>query len=433
MQRVAIARALVNDPDILLADEPTGALDSETSVQIMEILKEISKDKLIIMVTHNPELADSYASRIIRLKDGLITGDTMPYSAAQDDEAAEPVQRKTAMSYITALSLSLNNLMTKKGRTILTAFAGSIGIIGIALILSISTGVNNYIDRVQEDTLSSYPISIQAESVDMSSLMTTLMGINCENAENKHDKDAVYGNTIMYEMMNAMTSAEIQENNVTDLKVFLDEQMSKDSKLSQNATNIQYTYNLPMNLYTKDADGKIVKSDVMSLMSKMRAGVIGDEAEQSVNQSMNNMFSSSGMSSTQSQFVVWQEMLPGDDGLISPMLQNQYDVLYGSWPNYDEVVLIVDENNEVSDMVLYALGLKSSNDMLSAMTGSTEAKKSTRASLKAGAMPTSAKRHSASSSLPTAGRRTPKRANIRISAAMSLALKHCTPTGLSLK
>ena len=369
MQRVAIARALVNDPDILLADEPTGALDSETSVQIMEILKEISKDKLIIMVTHNPELADSYASRIIRLKDGLITGDTMPYSA-QDDEAAEPVQRKTAMSYITALSLSLNNLMTKKGRTILTAFAGSIGIIGIALILSISTGVNNYIDRVQEDTLSSYPISIQAESVDMSSLMTTLMGINSENAENKHDQDAVYGNTIMYEMMNAMTSAEIQENNVTDLKVFLDEQMSKDSKLSQNATNIQYTYNLPMNLYTKDADGKIVKSDVMSLMSKMRAGVIGDEAEQSVNQSMNNMFSSSGMSSTQSQFVVWQEMLPGDDGLISPMLQNQYDVLYGSWPkNYDEVVLIVDENNEVSDMVLYALGLKSSNDMLSAMTG----------------------------------------------------------------
>ena len=371
MQRVAIARALVNDPDILLADEPTGALDSETSVQIMEILKEISRDKLIIMVTHNPELADSYASRIIRLKDGLITGDTMPYSA-QDDEIGEPaVQRKTAMSYLTALSLSLNNLMTKKGRTILTAFAGSIGIIGIALILSISTGVNNYIDRVQEDTLSSYPISIQAESVDMSSLMTTLMGINADDAANKHDKDAVYGNTIMYEMMNAMTSTEIQENNVTKLKTFLDEQMSTDSKLSRNATNVQYTYNLPMNLYTKDADGKIVKSDVMSLMSKMRAGVIGDDAEQSVNQSMNDMFSSSGMSSTQSQFVVWQEMLPGDgDELISPVLQGQYDVLYGSWPqSYDEVVLIVDENNEVSDMVLYALGLKSSSEMLSAMTG----------------------------------------------------------------
>ena len=370
MQRVAIARALVNDPDILLADEPTGALDSETSVQIMEILKEISRDKLIIMVTHNPELADSYASRTIRLRDGLITGDSMPYCAQDDEPAAPAVQRKTAMSYMTALSLSLNNLMTKKGRTILTAFAGSIGIIGIALILSISTGVNNYIDRVQEDTLSSYPISIQAESVDMSSLMTTLMGINAEDAAGKHDKDAVYGNTIMYEMMNAMTSAEIQENNVTKLKSFLDEQMSTDSKLSRNATNIQYTYDLPMNLYTKDADGKIVKSDVMSLMSRMRAGVIGEDAEQSVNQSMNDMFSSSGVSSTQSQFVVWQEMLPGDDGLISPVLQGQYDVLYGSWPqSYDEVVLIVDENNEVSDMVLYALGLKSSNEMLAAMTG----------------------------------------------------------------
>lgn len=370
MQRVAIARALVNDPDILLADEPTGALDSETSIQIMEILKEISKDKLIIMVTHNPELADNYASRIIRLKDGLITGDTMPYSA-QDSVVSDTNQRKTAMSYITALSLSLNNLMTKKGRTILTAFAGSIGIIGIALILSISTGVNNYIDRVQEDTLSSYPISIQAESVDMSSLMTTLMGINSENAEEKHDKDAVYGNTIMYELMNAMTSTEVQENNLSDLKVFLDEQMSKDSKLSQNASNIQYTYNLPMNLYTKDSDGKIIKSDVMSLMSQMRAGVIGEEAEASVSQSMDSMFSSSGVSSTQSQFVVWQEMLPGeDDEMISPMLRNQYEVLYGNWPqNYDEVVLIVDENNEVSDMVLYALGLKSSSEMLSAMTG----------------------------------------------------------------
>ena len=367
MQRVAIARALVNDPDILLADEPTGALDSETSVQIMEILKNISKDKLIIMVTHNPELADSYASRIIRLKDGLITGDTMPYSA-QEDETSEPVGKKTAMSYLTALSLSLNNLMTKKGRTILTSFAGSIGIIGIALILSISTGVNNYIEKVQEDTLSSYPISIQAETVDMTELMTSLMGINAENAENKHDKDAVYGNTIMYEMMNTMTNAEVQSNNLKALKVFLDEQMSKDSELSRNASNVQYTYNLPMNLFTKDTDGKIVKSDVMTLMSKMRAGVIGDEAEASVSKSMNGMLSASGTGGTQSQFVVWQEMLPGEDSLISPMLEQQYDVLYGTWPqNYDEVVLTVDENNEVSDMVLYALGLKSSSDMLSAM------------------------------------------------------------------
>lgn len=368
MQRVAIARALVNDPDILLADEPTGALDSETSVQIMEILKEISKDKLIIMVTHNPELAENYASRIIRLKDGLITADSMPYSS-EDGVATPPPQRKTVMSYLTALSLSLNNLMTKKGRTFLTSFAGSIGIIGIALILSISTGVNNYIDKVQEDTLSSYPISIQAETVDMTELMTSLMGVHAQSGENAHDKDAVYGNTIMYDMMNTMTNAEIETNNLRDFKVFLDEQMAGDTPLSENVSNIQYTYDLPMNLYTKDVDGNIVKSDVMTLMSRMRAGIIGEDAEESVNASMNNMLSSSGMSGTSNQFVVWQEMLPGDNGLVSDLVQQQYDVLYGTWPqNYDETVLIVDENNEVSDMVLYALGLKSSSEMLSAMT-----------------------------------------------------------------
>lgn len=368
MQRVAIARALVNDPDILLADEPTGALDSETSVQIMEILKEISKDKLIIMVTHNPELAETYASRIIRLKDGLITADSMPYSS-DEGVAAPPPQRKTVMSYLTALSLSLNNLMTKKGRTFLTSFAGSIGIIGIALILSISTGVNNYIDKVQEDTLSSYPISIQAETVDMTELMTSLMGVHAQSDENAHDKDAVYGNTIMYDMMNTMTNAEIETNNLRDFKVFLDEHMAGDTPLNENVSNIQYTYDLPMNLYTKDVDGNIVKSDVMTLMSRMRAGIIGEDAEESVNASMNNMLSSSGMSGTSNQFVVWQEMLPGDNGLVSDLVQQQYDVLYGTWPqNYDETVLIVDENNEVSDMVLYALGLKSSSEMLSAMT-----------------------------------------------------------------
>lgn len=369
MQRVAIARALVNDPDILLADEPTGALDSETSVQIMEILKEISKDKLIIMVTHNPDLAESYASRIIRLKDGLITDDSQPYNTEVTVKTA-PSAKMTAMSYITALSLSLNNLLTKKGRTILTSFAGSIGIIGIALILSISTGVNNYIDKVQEDTLSSYPLSIMAESVDMSELMTTMMGLNNEDGSNKHDNDAVYANTIMNDMMRAMTNAEVQSNNLKAFKKYLDEQMSKDSPLREHVSNIQYSYNLPMNLYTKDVDGKIIQSDVMTLMSKMRSAVIGEDAEASVSSSMNDMMNASGMSSTQSQFVVWQEMLPGDgDELVSPLLKQQYDVLYGSWPkSSNEVVLIVDENNEVSDLVLYALGLKSANDMLSAMT-----------------------------------------------------------------
>ncbi len=369
MQRVAIARALVNDPDILLADEPTGALDSDTSVQIMDILREISKDKLIIMVTHNPELAEEYASRIIRLKDGLITADSEPYSA-QDESASDAIEKKPAMSYFTALSLSLNNLMTKKGRTFLTAFAGSIGIIGIALILSISTGVNNYIDKVQEDTLSSYPLSIMAESVDMTELMTKMMGLNAADEANAHDDDAVYANTIMYDMMSAMTSAEVQSNNLEAFKVYLDEQMSKDTPLSEHVSNIQYKYNLPMNLYTKDADGKIIQSDIMTLLSSMRAAVIGDEAEASVSASISDTLSATGMTSMENSFVVWQEMLKGDDGeLISPLLKKQYEVLYGSWPqNYNEVVLIVDKNNEVSDLVLYALGLKSANDMLNAMS-----------------------------------------------------------------
>lgn len=368
MQRVAIARALVNDPDILLADEPTGALDSETSVQIMNILKEISKDKLIIMVTHNPELAEEYASRIIRLKDGLITDDSQPYETA-DVETTGLKLRKTVMSYFTALTLSLNNLMTKKGRTLLTAFAGSIGIIGIALILSISTGVNNYIDDIQEDTLSSYPIMIQAESVDLSSLMTTLMGLNADDEEHAHDTDAVYSNTIFYDMMSAMNNAEVEKNNLYAFKQFLESEMAGKgtTDLKDHVSSIQYTYNIALNLYTEDQDGNIVKSDIMTLMSSMRAGVIGEEAETSVNASLTDM---SNLTSTgTSQLVVWQEMLPGENGeLINDLIPKQYDLLYGEWPkNYDEVVLIVDQNNEVSDLVLYALGLKSANDMLSAM------------------------------------------------------------------
>ena len=368
MQRVAIARALVNDPDILLADEPTGALDSDTSVQIMEILKSISKDKLIIMVTHNPELAETYASRTIKLKDGLITDDSDPFTSDGENGSGFSL-KKTAMSYLTALSLSLNNLMTKKGRTLLTSFAGSIGIIGIALILSISTGVNNYIDKVQEDTLSAYPISILSETVDMSELVTSMMGVNAEKEENAHDKDAVYANTIFYDMMGAMSETEVQENNLESFKTFIDDQLSTDTPLKQHVSSVQYTYNLPLNLYTQDDDGKIIRCDVMTLMSNMRSAFIGDEAEAAVNDSMNTMFGAAGMSTTSSSFVVWQEMLKGTgDELIGDLLREQYDVLYGNWPqSYDEVVLIVDQNNEVSDLVLYALGLKSANDMLSAM------------------------------------------------------------------
>ncbi|MCF0137939.1 MAG: ABC transporter ATP-binding protein/permease, partial [Oscillospiraceae bacterium] len=367
MQRVAIARALVNDPDILLADEPTGALDSETSVQIMDILREISKNKLIIMVTHNPEIAEDYATRIIRLKDGLITSDSQPYST-EDAETTGLKLKKTAMSYFTALTLSLNNLMTKKGRTLLTSFAGSIGIIGIALILSISTGVNNYIDDIQEETLSSYPITIQAESVDLSSLMTTLMGLNADDEENSHDTDAVYSNTIFYDMMGAMSSAEVETNNLLDFKRFLDTEMAGEGStdLKEHVSSIQYSYNIALNLYTEDEDGKIVKSDIMTLMSSMRAGVIGEEAESSVNSTITEGMSTTGTGTP----AVWQEMLPGENGeLINDLIPRQYDLLYGSWPqSFDEVVLIVDRNNEVSDLVLYAIGLKSAKDMLSAMT-----------------------------------------------------------------
>jgi len=223
MQRVAIARALVNDPEILLADEPTGALDTTTSVQIMDLLKEISGDRLVIMVTHNPELAEEYSTRIIKLLDGEVTDDSNPYEGEEVvPKASAKKEKKPSMSLFTALSLSMNNLMTKKGRTLLTAFAGSIGIIGIALILSLSNGITAWINSVQEETLSNYPITIQAESVDMSALMVNLMGINQENSANKHDRDAVYSSSVMHEMVNTLNSAQVQTNNLTKFKAFLE-------------------------------------------------------------------------------------------------------------------------------------------------------------------------------------------------------------------
>ena len=351
MQRVAIARALVNDPDILLADEPTGALDSETSVQIMDILKEISKDKLIIMVTHNPELALSYASRVIKLKDGLIVDDSAPYSS-EGEERHEPAKtEKTSMGFFTALALSTNNLMTKKARTILTAFAGSIGIIGIALIMSLSNGIQNYIDKVQEDTLSSYPITIQAEAVDMTSMMTSMMGVQAEAEENQHERDAVYSSTVMYEMMNSMVSADTQTNNLKAFKDYLE----NAEDISQYISSVQYSYDLDMNLYAEDVDGNIVKTDVVELLQSAMGQTFGGD--------YSAYFDTFG--SAYSAMDAWQEMLPGENGeVISPLLKAQYDVLYGRWPEkYDEVVLVVDKNNEVSDLVLYALGLKSNSTL----------------------------------------------------------------------
>ena len=351
MQRVAIARALVNDPEILLADEPTGALDSETSVQIMEILKEISKDKLIIMVTHNPELAEKYSTRIVKLLDGEIINDSDPYDSEYILEAPEKKKAlnkkggKMSMSFLTALSLSLNNLMTKKARTFMTSFAGSIGIIGIALIMALSNGINLYINRVQEDTLSSYPIQIAAETVDMSSLITNLMGSNDKKAN--HELDAVYSNSIMYELINTMNSAEVETNNLKKFKEFIE----KDESIKQYISAVQYSYDLDLSIYTKDSNNKIVKSDVSELLS----GIYGAES------SMMN----TGYQQAFAKMNVWTEILSNQDGKgINELTKSQYDCIYGEWPkNYNEVVLIVDKNNEISDLCLYALGLKTSDEL----------------------------------------------------------------------
>ena len=364
MQRVAIARALVNDPDILLADEPTGALDSDTSVQIMEILKEISEDKLIIMVTHNPELATEYASRIIRLRDGEIVDDNAPYASVPEEEGSGVIGKKPSMSFFTALALSTNNLLTKKARTILTAFAGSIGIIGIALIMSLSNGIQNYIDKVQEDTLSSYPITIQAESVDMTGLMSSLMGVHAEAASQQHERDAVYSSTVMYDMMNSMLSADKETNNLKAFKEYLEDE---NSEIARYISSVQYSYDLDMNLYAQDVDGNIVKTDVIELLQNTMSATYGGDYSQ--------FFASYGQA--YAAMDVWQEMLPGEHGeIVNPLLKEQYDVLYGTWPeHYDEVVLVVNDDNEISDLVLYALGLKSNStiaeDMQSFMSQET--------------------------------------------------------------
>ena len=318
MQRVAIARALVNDPDILLADEPTGALDSETSVQVMEILKNISKDRLIIMVTHNPELAETYASRIVRLKDGEIVDDSAPYEEDVEEKPAAGKSKKTSMSFGTALSLSLNNLMTKKGRTFLTAFAGSIGIIGIALILSLSNGIQTYIDRVQEDTLSSYPLTIESESMDMSSMVSSMMGVHAQDEGDgeQHDLDAVYSNNIMYDMMSSFASAETQTNNLKDFKTYLE----GDNELSQHISSISYDYDLGMSIYAKDTDGKVFKSDVTELLQTCMSELYGGD--------YSSYFERFG--SAYSAMETWEQMLPPQDSesgeLVGGLLYEQYEI-----------------------------------------------------------------------------------------------------------
>jgi len=366
MQRVAIARALVNDPEILLADEPTGALDSETSVQVMDLLKEIAQDRMVIMVTHNPDLADQYATRTVKLLDGRIVSDSDPYSA--EEEAAEHTEqtavkvKKPSMSMATALGLSLNNLMTKKARTLLTAFAGAIGIIGIALILSLSTGIQNYIDQVQEDTLSSYPIQIQAETMDMTAMMTTMMGQQETKLENRQEEGYVYANTVMYDMMNSLNNAQMETN---DLKAFRQWLLQPENPLLPHTSAIQYAYDLNMEIYTQDPNGEIIKSDVMEMMAASMEGVYGESAVGTTSSMMNNMAAFGTMS-------LWQEMLPGENGqAVSDLLKEQYDLVHGTWPQaFDEVVLVISENNELADLMLYALGLKDQETMLEVVRAS---------------------------------------------------------------
>ena len=363
MQRVAIARALVNDPDILLADEPTGALDSETSVQIMEILKEISRDRLIIMVTHNPDLAQTYATRTIRLLDGRVTGDSAPFTVSAEAPRAPSKSGKPSMSFKTALSLSLTNLMTKKGRTILTAFAGSIGIIGIALILSLSNGIQRYIDDVQEDTLSSYPLTIEAEAMDLGAMMQTFAQVGENQANRTRPDGRVYANEVMGDMMNSFTSMDTQVNNLTAFKAYLEDE---SNGMQDYISAIQYGYDMGFAVYTTDEDGYVVKCDAAEMLEGIMESMYGGDYESYF--SMNSQFFTG--------FNVWQELIPGEgDALMSETTKAQYDVLYGSWPqNYDEVVLIVDDNNEISDLTLYALGLQSQREMASAMLSSMSGK-----------------------------------------------------------
>lgn len=379
MQRVAIARALVNNPDIILADEPTGALDTETSVQVMDILKKVSEDRLIIMVTHNPDLAQKYSTRIINMLDGEIVSDSMPLSEdeikAEDDRAIAikearkgKREKKPSMSFFTAFMLSLKNLFTKKGRTTLTSFAGSIGIIGIALILAVSQGMTIFIDDVQESTLSAYPLTLESQTMDMTEMMLSFME---SSKENEHENDAIYKEPIIGDMVDALSKLEISENDLKSFKSYLEEQLKDpDSQLAKAISGVQYTYTLRPTIYTKNIDGKIVKSDTSELMAQMISDFMlqistnGSSSEDSSASSdmtsmlmMNPMLSGSSM---------WQELLPGlkEGDAINDVLEDQYDVIYGTWPNdANEIVLVVNENNELDDLTLFALGLLSETEI----------------------------------------------------------------------
>jgi len=364
MQRVAIARALINNPDILLADEPTGALDSETSLQIMELLKEIAKDKLVIMVTHNPELAQEYSTRIIKLLDGKITSDSNPYH--EDELEVQPKKhKKISMSFWTALSLSFNNLRTKMGRTFLTAFAGSIGIIGIALILSLSTGIQNYINGIQQDTLTSYPISILQQESSFSNILSAQAEYEESKQAMEREEKTVYSNDQIYALFNAAFTGNDVVNNLTDFKAYLDKEMLPGSAtgLGDLVTTIQYQYNVHLNPYVQGTDGNYHSTELAMSMSAS-----GDSEGTSLSSMMGSRLNGVGL---------WHEMLPGTDGaLISDMVFDQYNLLAGNWPTApEEVVLVLDKNGDITDVAFYALGLVSDeeiDDILAAVASGKE-------------------------------------------------------------
>ena len=342
MQRVAIARALINDPDILLADEPTGALDSETSIQVMDLLKEIAKEKLVVMVTHNSDLANRYATRIIKLLDGEVTSDSAPYDAEEENKSPAKTT-KTSMSFFTALSLSLNNLMTKKGRTILTAIAGSIGIIGIALILSLSNGIQQYINRLEQDTLSAFPIIINETNVDMAAMMGSM---RADHNREGRDPDKIYSHNILGSVVTTLTQ-NTSKNNLRKFKEFVE----NNGDNIQNYVNVvQYSYNLKLQIYDPDTTNGINRMNPSSVLDTIGASEI--------------MSGPSIGGDNSSQYDVFSEMLDNRD-----LLKTQYDVLAGRWPEkYNEVVLAVDKNNEVSDYALYALGMKDKSEIADLMS-----------------------------------------------------------------
>ncbi len=336
MQRIAIARALVNDPDILLADEPTGALDSETSIQVMNLLKEIAKDKLVIMVTHNPELANLYSTRIVKLLDGKIVDDSNSFDGKEELKEDKKKSKKSKMGFLTALSLSLNNLMTKKGRTLLTAFAGSIGIIGIALILSLSNGIQNYISKTEKETLGSYPLTISKESVDISSMLLSFMG---NGKKESYDDDLIHSKNIMGDMFSSITE-DVKINDLASFKKFIE---NDKKEINNYVTDIVYGYNIKLNLYKNDPD-KIVRVNPTTVLDTIGMGT-------------SNM--SSAYSSMMGSYDVFTELLDNQE-----FNENQYDLVAGNWPKeYNELVIILNSNNEISDYTLYSLGLLDQDDL----------------------------------------------------------------------